>query len=239
MVLELIAIIIFIVAIIFVFIEIKKMINNKKPSQSYGNGQYIGAMEHQNDYFSVTEISEFESLLVIIDGTSRRENIRQSAIIASDIIKDIYKKNRNLHGFKDLLDYAFLEIEDKNKQYTFENRIALSILSVRIRFDLLSYGSIGTCSLLLYRNGEIININVENEVTKKYSEIKIKPKDKVVMLTKGAFLTLTELEIIKELESNKETNEKAITLVNLIRNKGYKHQENATVLIVDIEKVYK
>lgn len=237
MIIEIIAVIFFLLAIFFIFVEIKKMNRVKKPSRSFGNGQYIGEMEHQNDYFSITEISEYESLLILVDGTSLRANIRQSAIMANNIIKELYVKNRNLHNFEDILEYSLLEIEDKNKQFAFENRIALSILSVQIKGSILSYGQLGTCSLLVYRNGEITNITDVNEISKKYGEIKLVEKDKIVMLSKGAFMSLTEIEIIRELESKKETNDKAIALINVIKRKSYKHQENATVLVVEIEKL--
>lgn len=238
MIIEIIAVIFFLLAIFFMFVEIKTMKNVKKPSQSFGNGQYIGEMENQNDYFSTTEISDLESLLILVDGTSLRATIRQSAIMASNIIKQLYIKNRNLHSFKDILEYSLLEIEDKNKQFAFENRIAMSILSVQIKGNMLSYGKIGTCSLLLYRKGEITNITNADEISKKYGEIRLKENDKVILLSKGAFMSLTEIEIIRELESKKETNDKAISLINTIKKKNYKYQENATVLIVEIEKIY-
>lgn len=237
MIIETIAIIFFLLAIFFMVVEIKKMNKIKKPSQSFGNGQCIGEMENQNDYFSITEISDYESLLVLVDGTSLRVNIRQSAIMASNIIKELYIKNRNLHTFKDILKYSLLEVEDKNKQFVFENRIALSILSVQIKGSLLSYGQIGTCSLLVYRNGEITNITDVNEISEKYRELNLIEKDKVLMLSKGAFMSLTETEIIRELESEKGTNDKATSLINTIKRKHYKYQENATVLIVEIEKI--
>ncbi len=47
------------------------MIKTKKPSHSFGNGQYIGQTEHQKDYFSIMGIYGFDSLLTIPDGTSK------------------------------------------------------------------------------------------------------------------------------------------------------------------------
>ncbi len=237
MVLETIAVIFFIIAIFFIVLEITKMNKEKKPKHSFGNGQYIGLMENQNDYFSITEISENESLLILIDGISQRVNIRQSVMLANSIIIDIYKKNNELHKLKDILEYSFLEIEIKNKKYVFENRIGLSIIGVQIKNNILSYGNIGTCSLLLYRKGKIININIEDEVLEKYDEITLESKDKIILLSKGAFLSLTEIEIINELEANKQTNDKAIYLINTIKKKNFVHQENATILIVEIDDV--
>ncbi len=237
MVIKIFVVILLISIVIFIAIAIGKMKMVRKPNYSFGNGQYIGEMEHQNDYFTITQISEFECLLTIADGTSLRENIRQSAIMANNIIKEIYIKNRNLHSFKDLLEYSFLEIEEKNKRIVFENRIGLSILSVQVRRDLLAYGQIGTCVLLLYRNNIITNI-VESDYDKqKFGELRLKAKDKIVLLTKGAFNSLTEMEIINELSTNKETNDKAITLMNIVKSKRYKHQENATVVILEIESI--
>ncbi len=63
-------------------------------------------------------------------------------------------------------------------------------------------------------------------------------KDKVVLLTKGAFSFITEMELIKGLESKKESNEKAISMINVIKNKRHKHQENATIIILEIKKVF-
>ncbi len=237
MVIKIFVVILLVSIVICVAVAIRKMKMVKKPNHSFGNGQYIGEMEHQNDYFTITELSENECLLTIADGTSLRENIRQSAIMANNIIKEIYIKNRNLHSFKDLIEYAFSEIEEKNKRIVFENRIGLSILSVQVRNDLLSYGQLGTCSLLLFRNNIITNIVVSEDDKLKFAELRLKSKDKIVLLTKGAFNSLTEMEIINELITDKETNDKAIALMNIVKNKRYKHQENATVVLLEIESI--
>ncbi len=237
MVIKIVVVVFLISIVICIAIALRKMKMEKKPSHSFGNGQYIGEMEHQNDYFTITEVSKIECLLTIADGTSLRENIRQSAIMANNIIKELYIKNRNLHSFKELLGYAFSEIEEKNKRIVFENRIGLSILSVGVRQDMLSYGQVGTCVLLLFRNNVITNIIMSDDDKQKFGQLKLKAKDKIVLLTKGAFNSLTEMEIINELNANKETNDKALMLMNIVKNKRYKHQENATVVILEIESV--
>ncbi len=237
MVIKIFVVLLLIFILIFILLEIKNMRKSKKVPHSFGNGQYIGETEHQNDYFTVTELSKFECLLTIADGTSLRANIRQSAIMANSIIKEIYIKNRNLHSFKELLGYAFWEIEDKNKRIVFENRIGLSILSVQVRQDMLSYGQVGTCVLLLFRNNIITNVVESDDDKQKFGEFRLKAKDKIVLLTKGSFNSLTEMEIINELNTKKETNDKALMLMNIVKNKRYKHQENATVVILEIESV--
>lgn len=234
MIFKVIGIVFVILASFLVYLEIDKIKRRNKPKIFFGNGQYIGMMEYQNDYFSITEINKDECLLTVTDGTSLRRNIRSGAILANDIIKNLYIKNRHLQHFDNILKYAFLEIEDKSKQYCFENRIAVSTLSVHIKEYLLRYANVGTCTLLLYRNKKIINIKNYEEVKEKYGKLKVQPNDKILLLTKGAFLALTEIELIKELESKKETNDKAISIINVIRNKRYKHQENATVILVEI-----
>ncbi len=237
MVIKIFVVILLISIVICIAIVIGKMKIVRKPNYSLGNGQYIGEMEHQNDYFTITQISELECLLTVADGTSLRENIRQSAILANNIIKEIYIKNRKLHSFKELIEYSFSEIEGNNKRIVFENRIGLSVLSVQVKNDLLSYGQIGTCVLLLFRNNIITNIVESNDNKQKFGEFRLKAKDKIILLTKGAFMSLTEMEIIDELLTNKETNDKAITLINIIKNKRYKHQENATVVILELQFV--
>ncbi len=234
MVFKVIEIIFVILASFLVYLEVNKMKKIKKTKISYGNGQYIGMMEYQNDYFSITELNKKECLLTVTGGTALRRNIRNGAILANDIIKNLYIKNRYFQHFDNILQSAFLEIEDKNKQYSFENRIAVSILSVQIKEDLLRYANIGTCTLLLYRDEKIINVKNHEDVKEKYGKLKVKPNDKIILLTNGAFLAITEIELMKELESKKETNDKAISIINVIRNKRYKHQENATVVLVEI-----
>lgn len=238
MLINIFVVLLLIAILIFVVLEIKKMKMIKKSAHSIGNGQYIGEMEYQNDYFTIIKPSECECLLTVADGVSLRRNIRASAVMANNVIKEIYLKNRNLHSLKDLLDYAFEEISNRNRRIMFENRIALSILSVQVRDDLLSYGQVGTCALLLFRDNIITNIITSETSEQSYGNFKIKTKDKIILLTKGAFMSLTEMEIIDELNTSKETNDKAISLINTIRNKRYKHQENATVIILEVEQIF-
>lgn len=235
MILKTIGIIFFIVSIYFIYLEIKKMKRKKEKRLSYGNGQYIGQMDCQNDYFSITEISASKCLIIIADGTSSRNNIRTGVIMANNTIKNLYLEKIEQSRFDEVLKEGFVKVEENNKKYVFENRIAVSVLCVEINNNVLSYGNIGSCVLLVYRNKEIVNISDEENVKEKYGSFKVKGKDKIILLSKGAFLSITELELISELESKKETNEKAIAIINLIRNKGYKHQENATVVLVEID----
>lgn len=234
MVLTIISVAYFLLALVFIFLEISKTRKKLKPKISFGNAQYIGEAEYQNDYFSVTEINNTEYLVTIFDGVSLKRNIRQGAILASNIINNSYIKNNMNQQFEDIIYNAFRQIEENNKRFVFENRIGISILSIQIKNDMLSYGNIGTCSLLLYRNGRITHEVNEQAYEEKYGNFTLKQNDKIVLLTKGAFSSITEIEIINELEKEKTTNDKAISLINKIRNKKNIYQENATIVLVEI-----
>ncbi len=79
--------------------------------------------------------------------------------MANNIKRDTILNNRLQHDFVDILKYAFTEIVDKNKQFYFENKIAISMSSVHIKNYRLFYGLIGTCSLLIYRKSNIIEVS--------------------------------------------------------------------------------
>ncbi len=224
------------VAIIFalLFVEVRINLSKKKKKFTFGNAQYIGQMEYQNDYFSINEIEEKECLLIVTDGASTNRNIKNGSILANDIIKNLYLKNRTFQSFKKILEFALLDVEEKNKMYAFENRIGVSILAVKVNEYVLEYANVGSCVLLVFRDDNILQVVESDRIYEKIDSFKLKAKDKVILLSKGAFVSIDELELIAILNTKQETNDKAISIINIIRNKRYKHQENATVVLLEI-----
>lgn len=230
---NILAIIFFIATFMLLYLEVKVLLSKNKKKYTFGNAQYIGQMEYQNDYFSINEYED-ECLLIVTDGTSLNQNVKNGSILANDIIKNLYVKNRTYQSFKNILEFALLDVAEKNKMYVYENRVAVSILVVKVNDFLLEYANIGTCVLLVYRNSNIIKVVDSDYIQQQINNFKIKSKDKIILLSKGAFLSIDELELITLLQTKEDTNDKAIAIMNVIRNKGYKHQENATVVLLEI-----
>lgn len=63
--------------------------------------------------------------------------------------------------------------------------------------------------------------------------IQLKKGDKVVLCTDGVYNSLTELELCNILEKTQQPHETAEEIITSIEGKGLKHQDNATIIILE------
>nr|WP_106780333.1 protein phosphatase 2C domain-containing protein [Lysinibacillus timonensis] len=63
--------------------------------------------------------------------------------------------------------------------------------------------------------------------------ITLKKGDKIILCTDGVYNSLTELELCEILEKPLSPNDAAEEIIHTIEGKGFKHQDNATIIILE------
>lgn len=200
-----------------------------------GNAQLIGQQEQQNDYFSV--ISKDDVLLAVLaDGRTKRKTGKLAAVITVDTLKvDFMKDLYTLQGVDTYFLNAFYKINQRLKEIACGNNIGATLIAMIIEHNHLYYASVGDCLFYLYRKKELMRVN---DIYKDKIEIKkmlLEQGDIIMLCTKGAYESLTEMEIIDELSKKINPYKKCLHFVKCILNKQYSYQDNATIIILENE----
>ncbi|WP_058486179.1 PP2C family protein-serine/threonine phosphatase [Defluviitalea phaphyphila] len=199
-----------------------------------GNMQLIGQKDEQNDYFSV--INKDNSLLAVIaDGISNKKIGKYASVITVDILKKNFY-NSNFFDINDIKEYftvSFEEINNRLNDNIYGNKVGVTLACAIVKNGWLYFTSIGSCMLLLYRDKEIIYLTDINQKENNIKNISLKKDDIVILCSNGVYQSLTEVEIIREIEKNLHPYDKAMNLARKIQKKGYIHQDNATLILIE------
>lgn len=229
--------IIILIVFIFVFViilYIKKFYFGKTEKViQIGNGQYIGRSDNQSDYF-FSQINKDNSVFLgVASGIADKKSSKYASVITIEFFKNSFK-NREYRGnvFK-FFDENYCRINKYLSDNSFGNATKTTFLGVLIKNNTAFWSSVGSCKLLLYRNGEMIDLNDIYSATKNYGKVNFEVNDSFILCTEGVFDILSEMEIINEVKQKKHPYYKAQKLIKKIKDKKLIYQKNATILIIE------
>ena len=198
-----------------------------------GNAQLIGEKEHQNDYFST--IAYHNSFLAVIaDGLSDKPAAKSAALIVVETLKNNF--NRGSHNIIGIDRYFRESVEEIKKRLHFENYgnvIGATLIAMLIRNGMMHFASLGDCSLFLYRRHELMPLNNIYGTNIEIKRIPLEKRDIAIICSRGARESLTEMELIWQMEKKIHPYNKCQNLIRLIRSKSLLHQDNATIIITE------
>lgn len=231
---------IILIILIMVKLNLNKKINFDNEENLFfnnikvGNAQILGKCKMQNDYFAVNNINN-SLFTVIADGLTDKESGKFAAVTAVEILKYNYENN-NYNNINQFFKMSFGDINKRLKEDTFNNKTGAAVLCIILKDNIVEWASVGNCTLLLFRKKEIFKINDVKKNEYEFGKLKINKKDIIFLCTDGAYKSLDETEIINVLSNKKHPYNKTIELSNIIQNKNYRHQDNATIIVIERQK---
>ena len=216
-----------------------------------GNAQEIGDEDFQSSYFAIVQnqndvnehtrglnsnneegMSVMHPLMAVItEGIRDDASGRAASIIATDVLRRNFKSG--LHRYLDIESFfedSFEKIQVAMRENVSINVVGVKLAAVIVDGGVLSYAAIGDCVLVVLRDGELIYLtNTQKECIDTFI---LKPFDIAMLASKGAFESLTEMEIIWCLELHNHPIEKSQMLLKRARKKGFQ-LKNWVIIILE------
>jgi len=197
-----------------------------------GNIQIIGNADFQSNYFTTVSSEDGSSLLAVVaDGLSNDESGKLASVIAVETLKCNF--SRNLHKsttMESFFEASFRQMQKSLKDHIDLNKFGTKLAAVIIDGGVLNYAAIGDCVIFIRRDKELIFLN--DDYAKCIDEIPIRPKDVVMLASRGAWESLTETEIIWYLGLEDHPQEKCRMLLKRAQEKRLR-QGNSTIIILE------
>lgn len=191
-----------------------------------GNAQTIGNYEIQSNYFSTLN-ADF-AFAVLADGTIDHSNGRKAAILAVETsIAEFYNKlvRQEFSAFYDSLSIQI--IKNINDKIYLGKKPNVSISIVFLERDELFYYSVGDSKIFLYDECDLIPLNARN------GHCNIKKKDTVLLMSKGVYQALNEMELLELLSKEMHPYHKAQSIIEDVNNKNIKAAGNSTMILIE------
>ena len=204
----------------------------------FGNAQLIGEREHQSNYFSVLS-SGGSMLAVLADGHTDSKSGKYAAVLAVEVFKHEYRSGVFREtGMRRFFSRTFKKIEKNIKGNIYNSDIAAATAAVIIDNGFLHFaaacGKMYGNSLLLYRQRNLVELSGKDAGSGiQISRFKLKKDDIIMLASKGAVRSLTEIEIISHISKQMHPYDKCQCLAGIIRQKKLKSQFNATMIILE------
>ncbi|ERI04672.1 protein phosphatase 2C [Aneurinibacillus aneurinilyticus ATCC 12856] len=151
--------IVFIVIFLFL-IYIRKLLGKEEESSGIriGNGQTIGRRDEQDDYFS-TATTSHGTIAVLADGISGLANGRMASTLAVDVFIQKFLELNHIndipHFFTEASRLSNAEIIRSLKGANGGTTLVVAVISD----GYLYWGAVGDSLIMIFRDGEFININ--------------------------------------------------------------------------------
>ncbi|MBC2580537.1 PP2C family serine/threonine-protein phosphatase [Clostridium sp. DJ247] len=148
------------IIIIFFLIYIRRFFKNPHKTQyiSIGNEQTIGKRKEQEDSFS-TVITENGIMAVLADGMGGYSKGKMASNIAVNTFIREFSKLDSINNIKNF----FINVANMTNREIIENskgiRTGTTMAAVIICDSYLHWVSVGDSAIVLFRNGEFINLN--------------------------------------------------------------------------------
>ena len=220
-----------------------------------GNAQEIGEMEFQSSYFSIVQLratyhterhagkymhSGQETLsvmnpvlAVVAEGLKDDQTGRASAVIAVNVLRHSFESGLyNAFDVEDFYHDSFRKIGRAMRENIGSNVLGVRLTAVIIDGGVLNYAAIGNCVLVVLRNSELIHLTNIKEL--RISKFILNPGDVVMLASRGAFESLTEMEIIWYLGLDDHPIEKSQLLLKRAREKRIQLKNWAVVILEQI-----
>lgn len=193
---------------ILVLFGIRYLLRNQKkqPRVLIGNAQYIGTRQEQEDSFSTAEDKKV-TLAVLADGMGGYSNGKLASSIAVDTFVQgflnaetmIYPVDKFILNNVNLCNRAVL---DKAKG----KRMGSTIVVALISHGNLYWASIGDSAIVLFKNGELINLNKKHVfqavLEEQYVSGKITEDQLLSNPLKKRVTSYIGAEVLKEIDMN-------------------------------------
>lgn len=228
--------VLFLITLCLLFYKLKPEVCEKERTnvpykRSIGNAQIKGVKEFQNDYFSV-EYSNKYILVVIADGLTDKPEGRYAAELSVNILRENFN---NIVSYKNIEEYFKNSFGDINRvlNKALENKTGTAVIAAVIGKNFIEWASIGSCALYLCEDNDILKINGNENNSAEFDKMRLIKKNRILLCTDGVFKSLEEKEIAESMAEKISTYDKAMKMAELIKNKGLKYQDNATLVIIE------
>lgn len=194
---------------IIILLIIRSKLNNVRvyPRILIGNAQYIGTREEQEDSFATVENNNY-ILSVVADGMGGYSNGKLASKIVTDTLIGEFTSILELHPienfFRNAANACNRAILDKAKG----KRMGSTLVTAIVSDGCLYWASIGDSAVMLFKDGELINLNKKHlykEVLEdKYISGKISEEQLLNDPMKKRLYSYIGIEVLKDIEvSNK------------------------------------
>lgn len=209
------------------------IIRYRKKGVQIGNGQTIGSREIQCDYFStVTTVNGVMGVLA--DGIGRLSGGQLASTIA---VKTFIREFEKIDDLSNPSDFFRNAISLSNKEILKNlkgTKGGTTLAAALVSKGYLYWASVGGNVIAVFRNGELIKINVKsnNDIEIGSEPIELEKNDKVILFSDGVYNSLNEVELARILASYLAPNDAAQEIIESINQKKLENQDNATIVIL-------
>jgi serine/threonine protein phosphatase PrpC len=228
--------VLFLITLCLLFYKLKPEVcekgrTNVPYKRSIGNAQIKGVKEFQNDYFSV-EYSGKYILAVIADGLTDKPEGRYAAETSVNILKENFN---DIDSYVNIEEYFKNSFKDINRilNKAQENKTGTAVLAAIVGKNFIEWASIGSCALYLCEDNDILKINGNENNSAEFDKMRLIKKNGILLCTDGVFKSLEEKEMAESMAEKISAYDKSMKMAELIKNKGLKYQDNATLIIIE------
>ncbi|MED1662599.1 PP2C family protein-serine/threonine phosphatase [Brevibacillus laterosporus] len=130
----------------------------KEPGIQIGNGQTIGNRDEQDDYFS-TATTPIGTLAVLADGISGLSHGRMSSTLAVTLFMREFLNLDDVQNITSFFTKAARKSNAEIVQQIGGSNGGTTLVAAVVTEDKLYWGAVGDSSIMVFRDGEFINMN--------------------------------------------------------------------------------
>lgn len=202
-------VVLFSVLLIMVLLIIRYKLNNVRvfPKVLVGNAQFIGTRDEQEDSFGTCENNNY-ILSVVADGMGGYSNGKLASSIAVNTFIQEFNSTLEIHPIENFFINAAnitnRAVLDKAKG----KRMGSTLISTIVSEGCLYWASIGDSAIILYKDGELINLNkkhiYKDVLEDKYISGKISEEQLLNDPMKKRIYSYIGAEILKDVETSEK-----------------------------------
>jgi len=197
------------VLLIVILLIIRSKLNNVRvfPRILIGNAQYIGTREEQEDSFATVENNNY-ILSVVADGMGGYSNGKLASNIVVDTFVNEFNCTLDIHPVENFFVNAANACNRAVLDVAKGKRMGSTLVSTIVSDGCLYWASVGDSAVILFKDGEIINLNkkhVYKEVLEdKFISGKISEEQLLNDPMKERLYSYIGIEVLKDIETSKK-----------------------------------
>lgn len=202
-------VVLFSALLIIILLIIRFKLNNVRvfPKVLVGNAQYIGTRDEQEDSFGTAENNNY-ILSVVADGMGGYSNGKLASSIAVNTFMQEFNSTLEIHPienfFVNTANLCNRAVLDKAKG----KKMGSTLVSTIVSEGCLYWTSIGDSAIILYKDGELINLNkkhiYKDVLEDKYISGKISEEQLLNDPMKKRIYSYIGAEILKDIETSEK-----------------------------------
>jgi serine/threonine protein phosphatase PrpC len=148
------------VLLIVILLIIRFKLNNVRvfPKVTIGNAQYIGTRDEQEDSFATAENNNY-ILSVVADGMGGYDNGKLASNITINTFVQEFTSTLDIHPIENFFVNAAKACNRAVLDKAKGKRMGCTLVSAIVSEGCLYWASIGDSAIMLFKDGEIINLN--------------------------------------------------------------------------------